>query len=140
MVGQKKYTYIMMVELKRLKNKMLAPVWGTSLNSPFWVETQLMPFGSSVWFKLQVEPLHSKSKWVYCATRPSQTVLIATVPYRLIWRSFLACSVIRWCSVACRFLCPCAASVIDPLCLPSLCVLGIGIEYIRFPVGCRLQG
>ncbi|GMN57530.1 hypothetical protein TIFTF001_026636 [Ficus carica] len=54
--------------------------------------------------------------------------------------ALLACSVIRWCSIACRSSCPCAASVIDPLCLPRLCVLSIGIEYIRFPVGSRLQG
>ncbi|GMN27245.1 hypothetical protein TIFTF001_001546 [Ficus carica] len=66
--------------------------------------------------------------------------VIATVPYRPTSPSLIACSVIPCCSVDCRSSFPCAASVFDPLSLQSLCVLGIGIEYIRFPVGCRLQG
>ncbi|GMN67134.1 hypothetical protein TIFTF001_036197 [Ficus carica] len=34
-----------------------------------------MAFGTPVWFELTIEPLHSKSNLVYCATNPRQTVL-----------------------------------------------------------------
>ena len=92
-----------------------------------------MGFGVLPQLKHSIEPLHSKPNLVYCATSRWETVLVALFPTA----RHLPPSSPIWCfPVAPSSVLPLShvLSVFSHLSKPGLGFLGIGIEYIRFPV------